>query len=64
MDDIIAQFERKPTSKKVYTPVNKLYRKPSYNEVIGYIETEPNDIKYPNRQAKFLRDSFELSFFR
>ena len=38
-----------------------LRRKPTYEEVIDYIEHDPDKIKYPNRRAKILRSSFELS---
>jgi len=37
-------------------------RRLTYEEVIDYIARDPDKIKYPNRQAKFLRNSFELSF--
>ena len=38
-----------------------LRRKPTYEEVIDYIENDPDKIKYPNRAAKFLRSTFQLS---
>ena len=34
---------------------------PTYEQVIGYIEDDPDKIKYPNRTAKFMRNTFELS---
>jgi len=37
-------------------------RRLTYEEVIDYIARDPDKIKYPNRQAKILRNSFELSF--
>ena len=37
-------------------------RRLTYEEVIDYIARDPDKVKYPNRQAKFLRNSFELSF--
>jgi len=37
-------------------------RRLTYEEVIDYIARDPDKIKYPNRQAKFLRNPFELSF--
>ena len=40
-----------------------LRRKPTYEEVIDYIEHDPDKIKYPNRTAKYLRNTFELSQF-
>ena len=62
MEEVISQLERRPLPKPENIKLNELYRKPTYDEVIGYIETEPNTIKYPDRQATFLRNSFELSF--
>ena len=35
--------------------------KPTYEQVIEYIEDDPDKIKYPNRSAKFIRNTFELS---
>ena len=63
MEEVISQLERKPVLKPEYIPFNESYRKPTYDEVIGYIETGPNTIKYPDRQATFLRKSFEFSLF-
>ena len=37
-----------------------LRRKPTYEEVIDYVEYDPDKIKHPNR-AKFLRHAFQLS---
>ena len=37
-------------------------RRLTYEEVVDYIARDPDKVKYPNRQAKFLRNSFELSF--
>ncbi len=34
---------------------------PTYEELIDYIERDPDKIKYPDRSAKFIRNSFELS---
>ena len=62
MEEVISQLERRPLPKPENIKLNQLYRKPTYDEVIGYIETEPNTLEYPDRQAKFLRNSFELSF--
>ena len=39
-----------------------LHKRPTYEDVIQYIEQDPDKIKYPNREAKFLRNSFQLSF--
>ena len=38
-----------------------LKKKPTLKELITQIETEPNTIKYPDRTATFVRNSFELS---
>ena len=40
----------------------KCIKRPTYEELIDYIERDPYKIKYPNRSAKFLRNSFQLSF--
>lgn len=46
---------------KVAIMTDGLRRKPTYEEVIDYIENDPDKIKYPNRAAKFLRNTFQLS---
>ena len=46
---------------KVATMTDGLRRKPTYEEVIDYIEDDPGKIKCPNRQAKLLRHTFQLS---
>ena len=38
-----------------------LTKKPTLKELTTHIETEPNTIKYPDRTATFVRNSFELS---
>ena len=38
-----------------------LKKKPTLNDVINEFGTEPNPIKYPNRTATFVSNSFELS---
>ena len=38
-----------------------LRRKQTYEEIIDYIENDPDKIQYPNRAAKFLRNTFQLS---
>ena len=38
-----------------------LRKKATFNELIDYISRDPDRIKYPNRQAKQLRNGFELS---
>ncbi len=40
-----------------------LRKRPTYNEVIDYLEREQPKIKYPNRKATFLRNSPYLSQF-
>ena len=50
------------TQQRSYLPVNDLKQLPTNEELIDYIETDPYKIKYPNRGAKFLRNSFQLSF--
>ena len=39
-----------------------LKRRQTYEEVVAYIERDPDKIIYPDRQARFLRTSFELVF--
>ena len=41
--------------------IEGLRRKPTYEEVIDYIENDPDKIKYPNRAANDLRNTFQLS---
>ena len=38
-----------------------LKRRQTYEEVIDYIENDKDKIKYPDRTAKQLRNTFELS---
>lgn len=38
-----------------------LRKKPTYNELVNYIEDDPDKIKFPDRTAKYLRNSFQLS---
>ena len=38
-----------------------LKKKPTLNELADRIENAPNTIKYPNRTATIVRNSFELS---
>ena len=40
-----------------------LRKRPTYNEVVNYLENEQPKIKYPNRTASFLRNSPYLSQF-
>lgn len=46
----------------VGTPIVPLKRRPTYEELINEIEEGTDKIIYPDRGAKFLRNSFELSF--
>ncbi len=43
--------------------MQNLRRKPTFNELINYLEFEQPKIKYPNRDATFLRNSPYLSQF-
>ena len=43
--------------------MQNLRRKPTYNELINYLEFEQPKIKYPDRRATFLRNSPYLSQF-
>jgi len=38
-----------------------LQKRPTYEEVANYIAKDPDKIKYPNRRASIIRNSFELS---
>lgn len=38
-----------------------LSKKATYEDLVAYIEKDPDRIKYPNRKAKIIRNSFELS---
>ena len=46
---------------KVAMMTDGLKRKYTYEEVIDYIEHDKDKIKYPDRTAKQLRNTFELS---
>ena len=43
--------------------MQNLRRKPTFNELINYIEIEKPKIRYPDRTATFLRNSHYLSQF-
>ena len=43
--------------------MQNLRKKPTFNELINYIEEEQPKIKYPDRTATFLRNSHYLSQF-
>ena len=43
--------------------MENLRRKPTYNELINYLEFQQPKVKYPNRNASFLRNSHYLSQF-
>ena len=46
---------------KVAMMTDGLRRRPTYEELIDYIENDPDKIKYPNIAAKLLRTTFQLS---
>ena len=65
MEAIIARIQsnqRPPPIRRDIIEGHGLRPRPTYNELINVIETDPDKIKYPNREAKFLRNSFQLSF--
>ena len=41
--------------------VSQLKRRKTYEEIVGQIERKTDKITYPNRDAKFIRNSFQLS---
>jgi hypothetical protein len=43
--------------------MQNLRKKPTFNELINYIEIERPKIRYPDRTASFLRNSHYLSQF-
>ena len=43
------------------TNISGLKRRLTYNEIVDYIEKDPDKIRYPDRWAKQIRNSFELS---
>ena len=43
------------------TNMTGLKQRKSFEEVIDYIQNDKTKIKYPDRTAKFLRNSFEFS---
>ena len=46
---------------KVAMMESGLGRRQTYSEIIDYIENDPDKIQYPNRAAKYLRNTFQLS---
>ena len=58
----VSQDRDRPQPIKCPLPVNELYKRPTYVELIDFIETDPYEIKYPDRAAKFTGNSFQLSF--
>lgn len=46
---------------KVAMMTDGLRPKPTYEEIIDYIENDPDKVKYPNRAAKLIRNTFQLS---
>ena len=41
---------------------NGLRRRESYDDIVKYIETDPDKIRYPNRKASFLEQSHYMKF--
>jgi len=60
MEELIAQVSYRPQPIKRPLPVNALYKRLTYEELIDFFETDPFKIKYPNREAKFTRNSCQL----
>jgi len=46
---------------KVSRMTDGLKRRPTYEEAVDYIENDKDKIEYPDRTAKELRNTFELS---
>ena len=46
---------------KVAMMTSGLTRRQTYEEVLEYIYEDPDKIKYPDRAAKYLRNTFQLS---
>ena len=38
-----------------------LQLRPTFDELVDYIERDPDKIKYPDRNAQFLRNSIQIS---
>lgn len=55
MEELVQRLTPKASSNSEYIPFNQLHRKPAYDEVIDCIETEPANMKYPDRRAIFRR---------
>lgn len=49
------------TMAKVAMMESGLRRRQTYSEIIDHIENDPDKIQYPDRTAKFLRNTFQLS---
>ena len=43
---------------KVAMMVDGLIKRQTYEEIIDYIENDPDKIQYPNRAATYLRNTF------
>ena len=57
MEELIAQVsDRYITPVKRPLPINELYTRPPYEELVEFIKTDPYKIKYPNRETKFTRN--------
>ena len=37
-------------------------KRPTFDELMNYIETEPNTIKYPDRTATIMANSFQINY--
>ena len=46
---------------KVTMMESGLRRKQTYEEIIDYIQNDQDKIKYPDRTARFIRNTFQLS---
>ena len=46
---------------KVAMMTSGLTRRQTYEEVLDYINNDPDKIQYPSRAAKYLRNAFQLS---
>ena len=49
---------------KVAMMTSGLTRRQTYEEVLDYIENDPDKIKYPNRAAKYLRTHISIKSIR
>jgi len=65
MEELIARVSqdqyRQPIN-RAPLPVNQIHKRATYEELIDFIENDPYKIKYPNREVRFMRNTFQLSF--